>query len=62
MTNGTDNTNPSVEAGSTVTWTYNVTNTGNVALKGVTVTADSGVIPYLTGDNGSQLDVGETWV
>ena len=41
LTNGTDNntpTGPVVEAGATVTWTYNVTNTGNVSLSGITVT------------------------
>jgi hypothetical protein len=45
-TNGTDNnspTGPVVPVGSTVNWTYEVTNTGNVALSGVTVTDDRGV-------------------
>ena len=43
MTNGTDNDTapgPTVAVGSTVTWTYLVTNTGNVALSNVTVTDD----------------------
>jgi hypothetical protein len=45
-TNGTDNnspTGPVVPVGSTVTWTYEVTNTGNVPLFNVTVTDDQGV-------------------
>ena len=42
-TNGTDNDaapGPTVAVGSTVTWTYLVTNTGNVTLNPVTVTDD----------------------
>jgi len=65
LTNGTDNTNALVAVGSTVTWTYNVTNTGNVALSGVTVTDDQGVT--LTGPSGDtnlngKLDLNEMWV
>ena len=52
-------------AGSQLTWTYNVTNTGNVALSGVTVSdSDPSVRPFFNGgdDNGNGLlDVGETW-
>ncbi|MEN6458982.1 MAG: SdrD B-like domain-containing protein [Thermoguttaceae bacterium] len=65
LTNGTDNANPYVAAGSTVTWNYYVTNTGNVALAAVAVSDDTaGVTPfYYTGDDGNGLlDVGETWV
>jgi hypothetical protein len=68
LTNGRDNnspTGPLVAVGSTVTWTYDVTNTGNVAL-GVTVTdSQAGVTPvYQSGDGNSngQFDSGETWV
>ena len=42
-TNGTDNnsgTGPVVSAGSTVTWTYTITNGGNVALSKIAVTDD----------------------
>jgi LPXTG-motif cell wall-anchored protein len=45
-TNGQDAdtpTGPSIPVGNTVTWTYVVTNTGNVALTGVTVVDDKGV-------------------
>jgi hypothetical protein len=56
-----------------VTFTYRVTNTGNVPLSGVTVTDDNGtqgntaddrVLTSFTGDtNGNgQLDVGETFL
>ena len=43
QTNGTDNDTapgPTITAGSTVTWTYLVTNTGNVTLSNVTVNDD----------------------
>ena len=46
-TNGDDAdtpTGPIVPVGSTVTWTYEVTNTSNVPLIDVTVTDDSGVL------------------
>ena len=67
-TNGTDNntvTGPTVTVGSTVTWTYTVTNSGNVPLKTVTVTDDQGALPvYQSGDiNGNGLlDLTETWI
>src|SRR4029453_3111423 len=41
LTNGTDNLCPVIAVGEDVTWTYNVSNTGNVALV-VVVTADNG--------------------
>ncbi|MEN9892749.1 MAG: hypothetical protein RLY78_3044, partial [Pseudomonadota bacterium] len=53
-----------VTTGSTVVFTYKVTNTGDAALKNVTVTDDRiQSISYVSGDincNGL-LDVGETW-
>ncbi|HET6498021.1 MAG TPA: hypothetical protein VFH17_03100, partial [Coriobacteriia bacterium] len=67
-TNGQDAdmpTGPVVPAGNTVTWTYYVTNPGNVPLAHVAVTDDQGVIPaYVSGDTDGdgKLDVGETWM
>ena len=64
LTNGQDNANANIEAGTGVTWTYEITNTGNVALSGVALGDDAGVIPILqsNGNGDSVLDVGETWV
>ena len=55
-----------IEAGTGVTWTYAVTNTGNVALQSVSVTDNqSGVAPaYVSGDDDSdnELDRTEEWI
>jgi hypothetical protein len=42
MTNGTDDLCPVVTVGSTITWTYTVTNSGNVALTNVAISDDNG--------------------
>jgi hypothetical protein len=75
-TNGQDAdtpTGPLVAAGSTVTWTYVVTNPGNVPLASVVVRDDNGTPANLADDfnasfvggdanNNGLLDPGETWV
>ncbi len=68
LTNGDDAdlpTGPSIEVGSVVTWSYVVTNTGDVALSNITVTDNqAGVVPtYMSGDGNSNelLDIDETW-
>lgn len=75
LTNGTNNDTPpgpTVPIGSTVTFTYVVTNPGNVPLFGVTVRDDNGTPAnmaddfnptFVGGDTNSnnQLDTNETW-
>jgi uncharacterized repeat protein (TIGR01451 family) len=57
---------PHVSAGSTVTFTYVVTDTGDVPLANVLVTDDQLglLLTFLTGDSNSngQLDLTETWI
>ncbi|MGB9356948.1 MAG: SdrD B-like domain-containing protein, partial [Acidimicrobiia bacterium] len=68
LTNGEDAdtaTGPLVRAGDLVTWSYEVSNTGNVSLFEVTVSDSvSGVNPgYFSGDDGNGvLDPGEMWI
>jgi len=72
-TNDTDNQCPNIITGNEVTWTYTVTNPGNIALSNVVVTDDNGTplnpgddfnATYVSGDanlNG-KLDTTETWI
>ncbi len=53
-----------IPVGNPVTWTYAVTNPGNVPIKTLTVTDDQGVVPSFVGgdaDSDTELDPGETW-
>jgi uncharacterized repeat protein (TIGR01451 family)/LPXTG-motif cell wall-anchored protein len=67
-TNGEDAdtpTGPVISVGDTVTWTYVVTNTGDVDLTNVNVSDDQGVTPVLkSGDVGNDgiLSVNEIWI
>ena len=67
-TNGVDaDTLPGVivAGGSAITWTYTVTNTGNVELDTLNVVDDQGVtVTFQSGDTDSDsiLDLGETWI
>jgi hypothetical protein len=76
LTNGIDTgtgVGPNLAIGSTVTFTYNVTNTGNIALSGLSITDNAGTTgtttddltpTLISGDTDSDglLDVSETWV
>ncbi len=67
-TNGEDADNPTgpeLNHGDDVTWTYEVTNEGDVPLENVVVTDDQGVIPvFQSGDTNDDdiLDLNETWI
>jgi len=68
-TNGDDANSapgPYILVGDAVTWTYTVTNTGNVPLGSINVTDDQpGVTPaYVSGDTNTDglLDLTETWI
>ena len=68
LTNGADAdtaTGPLVAVGDPVTFTYEVTNTGNVGLENVVVVDDvlgpvTNIVNQGNGDN--TLDIGETWI
>ena len=55
---------PNIAPGDPVTWTYVLTNSGNITVSGVLVTdSEPGISPaYLSGDNGNGLlEPGESW-
>jgi uncharacterized repeat protein (TIGR01451 family) len=63
VTNGADGLN--ILAGQQITWTYNVSNIGNVPLSGISLTDDKeGIITnFISGDanNNTLLDTDEVW-
>jgi len=63
VTNGADGLN--ILAGLPITWTYKVSNTGNVPLSGVTVTdnQEGSITNFISGDTDSDglLDTDEVW-
>ena len=66
-TNGQDAnfpTGPKIIIGETVTWTYEVTNIGEVDLTDILVEDDKGVVPiYHSGDDGDGiLEISEIWL
>src|SRR5204862_294332 len=64
MTVDKTSTTTGLAAPGTVTYSYVVTNTGNVTLTGVGVVDDNaGTVSYVSGDAGTvgSLDVGEAW-
>jgi hypothetical protein len=59
-----DQPGPYITPGTAVTWSYLITNQGNIAIGDILVTdSESGVVPvYLSGDDGNALlDPGESW-
>ena len=68
FTNGVDAdtpTGPNIPVGAPVTWTYQVTNPGNVRITNVALVDDKGVTPsFVSGDANSdgELQPGEIWV
>ncbi len=53
---------PSIPVGDNITWTYQVTNTGNIPIIHVALTDDQGLTPRPVGDAGTgNLDPGATW-
>ena len=65
--NGEDaDTAPGIElaVGDPITWTYEVTNPGNILIRDVTLADDQGLVPALVGgdDGDLELEPGETWI
>jgi uncharacterized repeat protein (TIGR01451 family) len=67
FTNGADADTapgPRIAPGAPVTWTYQVTNPGTVAIRQVKLVDDKGVLPRFAGSDANRngaLDPGETW-
>ena len=66
LTNGVDADEPIgpvLPNGGAVTWTYEVTNPGNVPIRSVELVDDKGVVPQFTGgdDGDEELEPGEVW-
>ena len=54
-----------LEADDAITWTYEVTNPGNILIRNVVLVDDQGLVPvFVGGDEGAigDLEPGETWI
>ncbi len=66
--NGDDaDTAPGLEldAGDPITWTYEVTNPGNILIRNVVLVDDQGLVPVFTGGDAGvigELEPGEVWI
>ena len=54
-----------LDAGDPITWTYEVTNPGNILIRNVVLVDDQGLVPVFTGGDAGvigELEPGEVWI